>query len=168
MDEYDNFPPIAPPAPGSIMRNDGTPPQNIEVVVIEKEDDVLQFTQKARQQIVKSLMGKDLNDLNASQLSLLTASLDGMDRSALGRKRLQTDEKIGANNAVAAAIIAKVLSTPGALKAGQVDADATPRKSIPQLPADPVTIETVDGEMEADARQMTYDTFMTQTSGQGA
>lgn len=167
MDEYDNFPPPAPTNTGSVMRNDGTPPQNIEVQVIEKEDDVLLYTQKARQQIVTALMRKDLNDLNASQISLLGGMLDGMDRAALGRKRLQTDEKIGANNAVAAALIAKVLSTPGALKSGQVDLDATPRKAVPVLP-DIGEPQTVPGEMESDARQMTYDTFMTQTSGQGA
>jgi hypothetical protein len=165
MDEYDNFPPIEPPKGGSVLRNDGNPPQNIEVQVIEKEDDVLLFTQKARQQIVKSLMGKDLNDLNSAQISLLAGMLDGMDRSALGRKRLQTDEKVGANNAVAAALIAKVLATPGALQAGQVDVAVTPRKAIPMLP-DVGEPATVPGEMESDARQMNYDTFMTQTSGE--
>lgn len=164
MDEYDNFPPIVtPPADNKQLA-----PQNIVVEVIEKEDDVLAFTQKSRQQIVKSLMGRSIDDLNASQISLLTASLDGMDRSALGRKRLQTDEKVGASQAMAAAVIAQVLAAPGAMRHGQIVEGQAPRREIPRLPAEVPEPVTVPGEMEADAPQMNFDTFMAQTSGEGA
>lgn len=164
MDEYDNFPPVVP---AGAPKNEMTP-QKIEVQVIDKEDDVLQFTQKARQQIVKALMGKSIDDLNASQISLLASSLDGMDRSALGRKRLQTDEKVGANNAMVAAVIAQVLAAPGAKLVGQVIEGQAPRREIPRLPAEVPDPVTVPGEMEADAVQMNFDTFMAQTSGEGA
>jgi hypothetical protein len=144
-------------------------PQKIEVQVIEKEDDVLQFTQKSRQQIVKALMGKSIDDLNASQISLLTASLDGMDRSALGRKRLQTDEKVGNANAMAAAVVAQILANPAARQAaGQIVDGQAPRREIPRLPAEVPEPVTVPGEMESDAPQMNFDTFMAQTSGDGA
>lgn len=168
MDEYDNFPPIEPPKSGSVLRDDGRPPQNIEVEVIEKEDDVLRFTQRSRQQIVKSLMSKDLNDLNSAQISLLAGMLDGMDRSAMGRKRLQTDEKVGNANAMAAAVIAQVLANPGAMKAGQIIDGQEPRRALPVLPADVPEPTTVPGEMDSDSPQMNYDTFMAQTSGEGA
>jgi hypothetical protein len=139
MPEYDDFP-----------ANKVTAPQTIEVQVIEKEDDVLKYTQGKRQVIVESLMRKELDNLNNAQISLLTASLDGMDRSALGRKRLQTDEKIGASQAMAAALISRVLATPGALQAGQA---VGARQSI-----------AVPGEMDSDAPQMDYNTFMAQSS----
>jgi hypothetical protein len=164
MDEYDNFPPVDQPrAPKNEMT-----PQKIEVQVIEKEDEVLQFTQGARQKIVKALMGKSIDDLNASQISLLTASLDGMDRSALGRKRLQTDEKVGANNAMVAAVIAQVLAAPGSQRVGMVQEGQVPRREIPRLPAEVPDPITVPGEMESDAPQMNFDTFMAQTSTDGA
>jgi hypothetical protein len=162
MDEYDNFPPLVLQNDGSVLHDKSTAPQNIEVEVIEKEDDILKFTQKARQQLVKSLMSKNIEDLNASQISLLTSSLDGMDRSALGRKRLQTDEAVGASNAMAAAIIARVLATPGAMTVGQ--GDGTERRAIPTLPTEVPDPVVVPGEMESGAAQMSYDTFMAQSS----
>ncbi len=148
MQEMDNFP-----------QNKMTASQTIEVQVIENEDEALRYTQGKRQQIVEALIKKDLNDLNSAQISLLSASLDGIDRSAMGRKRLKSDEKIGSAAALAAAVIAQVLAAPGAMQVGQA---AGIRTAIPQLPTDVPEPIIVPGEMDSDAPQMDYNTFMAQ------
>jgi hypothetical protein len=137
-------------------------PQTIEVIeVIENEDQVLSYTQKQRQKIVHRLITKKHEELESSDKTMLLMALDGMDRSALGRKRLKSDEKIGASQAAAAALIAQVLQAPGAMHHGLV-VDGVINRIAPQLPATLPDPKVVPGEMDADAAQMDYDTFMAQ------
>jgi hypothetical protein len=150
--------------PQTIGVNQAAP---IVVQVIEGEDHVLTYTQKKRQQIVTAMMGEDgekLNSLEKGDKMVVLAALDGMDRAALGRKRLKTDEKIGASQAQAAALIAQVLQTPGAMQAGMViDGQIQERRAVPQLPVGLPEPEVVPGEMDSDAAQMDFDTFMAQS-----
>lgn len=140
----------------------------IVVQVIDGEDNVLTYTQKKRQQLVTQMMGEDgekLANLEKGDKMVVLAALDGMDRAALGRKRLKTDEKTAASQAAAAALIAQVLQAPGALQAGLViDGIARP---VPQLPTSIPEPEVVPGEMDSDAAQMDFDTFMAQSQGPG-
>lgn len=143
----------------------------IVVQVIEGEDNVLTYTQKKRQQLVTQLMGENgekLQNLEKGDKMVVLAALDGMDRAALGRKRLKTDEKIGASQAQAAAIIAQVLQAPGAMHAGMViDGQIQQARPVPQLPTSLPEPEVVPGEMDSDAAQMDFDTFMAQSPGPG-
>jgi hypothetical protein len=156
QDEYDRFPETS----GSDAAI-----QNIEV--IENEDQVLNFTQRKRQQIVTQMMGAEgekLKDLERGDKMVLLQALDGMDRSALGKKRLKTDEKTAASAQAAAALIAQVLTAPGINHAGRGDA---PRAAIPTLPTDIPDPQLVPGEIATDAPQMDVDTFMAQSFDRG-
>jgi hypothetical protein len=136
-------------------------PQTIEVIeVISNEDEILHYTQKTRQRIVQRLMNKTHDQLEGSDKTMLLMALDGMDRSAMGRKRLKTDEKVGASQAMAAALIAQVLAAPGALRAHQ----GISNRPIPQLPADIPEPILVPGELEQTVSQMDFDTFMARSS----
>jgi hypothetical protein len=139
-----------------------------ETEVIENEDQVLNYTQRKRQQIVTQMMGakgEKLKDLERGDKMVLLQALDGMDRSALGKKRLKTDEKIGASQAAAAALIAKVLTAPGINQAGM--ASGITRASVPVLPAEVPDPVLVPGEIATDAPQMDVDTFMAQSFDEG-
>jgi hypothetical protein len=135
-------------------------PQTIEV--IQNEDAVLTYTQKQRQKIVERLMKLEHDKLEGSDKTMLLMALDGMDRSALGRKRLKSDENISASQAAVAGLIAKVLATPGALQAGMM-IDGITTRPVPQLPADIPEPDLVPGELDSGAPQMSYDTFMAQS-----
>jgi hypothetical protein len=142
-------------------------PAPVIVQVIETEDGVLSYTQKKRQQIVTAMMGDNgekLNNLEKGDKMVVLAALDGMDRAALGRKRIKSEEKTNANAALAQAVIAQVLMTPGAMQAGQVEGA---RRDAPKLTLDIPDPVTVPGEMDSDAPQMNFDTFMAQSSESG-
>jgi hypothetical protein len=145
----------------------GTPaqlPQTIEV--IQNEDQILHYTQGQRKTIVERLMKMEHDKLEGSDKTMLLMALDGMDRSALGRKRLKTDENVAASQVAVAGLIAKVLATPGALQAHQL-LDGLTSRPIPQLPAEIPEPTLVPGEMDTEAPQMDYTTFMTQPSQEG-
>lgn len=148
--------------PQTIGVNQGQP---IVVQVIEGEDAALSYTQKKRQQIITAMMGENgekLNSLERGDKMVVLQALDGMDRAALGRKRLKTDEKIGASAAATAALIAQVLQAPGAQQHGMV-VDGVITRVVPQLPADIPEPQVVPGEMDGEAAQMDYETFMAQS-----
>jgi hypothetical protein len=152
QDEYDRFP--------ETSGSDGAV-QNIEV--IESDDQVLSYTQRKRQQIVTEMMGTNgekLKNLERGDKMVLLQALDGLDRSALGKKRLKTDEKTAASAQAAAALIAKVLTAPGVSQAGTAN---VPRAAIPSLPTDIPDPMLVPGEIATDAPQMDVDTFMAQS-----
>jgi hypothetical protein len=156
QDEHDRFPETSSPDAAI---------QNIEV--IENEDQVLNFTQRKRQQIITQMMGTNgekLKELERGDKMVLLQALDGMDRSALGKKRLKTDEKTAASAAAAAALIAQVLTAPGVSQAGRSDA---PRASVPTLPTNIPDPQLVPGEIATDAPQMDVDSFMAQSCVEG-
>lgn len=122
------------------------------------EDQVLAFTQFKRQQIANQLLadGKLPEDPKMAKLALDV--LDGMDRAALGRKRIKVEEKANQNQEQAAALIAEVLN-----KVGSYRAPALPQGTIidvPKLGNDVPEPELVPGETsDIGSQSETYETF---------
>jgi hypothetical protein len=141
------------------------------VEVPDDDDGVLDYTLRQRQTIIVTIAGakgENLNGLSARELDVMLAALDGMDRVALGRKRLRSENMALARQAEAAAIIARVLGAPGIAQAGQqlllrTGASEGPAPFVPataMLPASVPEPVLVPGETDMDAAQMNVDTFM--------
>jgi hypothetical protein len=133
--------------------------------VPDDEDKVLDYTLRQRQAIILTMTGKkgeDLKDLSPREMDVVLAALDGMDRVALGRKRLRSENIALANQAAAAAVIAKILGTPGIGQAGRGAAQQPGELStaVPMLPAGVPEPALVPGETDMEAAQMNVDSFM--------
>ena len=98
--------------------------------------------------------------------AFLLSLLDGMDRSAMGRKRIKTDEKVGSNVAHAMSLISEIYKQSDVRTLGQSD---RPRAALPVL-EDGVEVFVVDGELETNPVTEDFDSFMARTSqlNQGA
>ncbi|MBB5409283.1 hypothetical protein HDG34_003224 [Paraburkholderia sp. HC6.4b] len=137
--------------------------------VPDDEDKVLDYTLRQRQAIIVTMAGnsgESLSKLSPREMDVVLAALDGMDRVALGRKRLKSENIALANQAAAAAVIAKILGTPGIGQAaprpgGQSDQHSGElRPAIPMLPCDVPEPVFVPGETDMEAAQMNVDSFM--------
>ncbi|WP_144106722.1 hypothetical protein [Paraburkholderia sp. BCC1886] len=152
------YPEITPPAKAA--------PQTIEVEVLPSDDHVLSYTQRQRQLLITTMMGEKgekLSELDKGEKMVVLHALDGMDRQAISKKRLDTDKEISASQAEVAGIIAQVLAGTVGRSPGAVGG----RKDVPQLPTNIAEPEFVPGEISVDAPQMDVDTFMAQSYDQG-
>ena len=126
--------------------------------VIDLDDQVLDFVQGKRREMVDKLTEQGVpTDKDGGYL--LLSALKDMSTTALGKKRIKTDEKIGANQAAAAGLIAQVLSKTRTLKPYEVDGGVADRVA-PELGGDLPTPELIPGEMDTNPPQLSYDTFM--------
>ena len=128
-----------------------------EVIPTMGEDEVLAYTQSKRKEIVEHLTKDKKIPEDGSSRDMLLRALDGLDKAAFGKKRLQADER---NNGNMAAMMAKLLTHLSSNKnlppADVIDNGAPP----PALGSDIPNPVLVPGETEVSAPQMDYDTFM--------
>lgn len=137
-----------------------------EVVLTQEESD-LEFTNKIRKNMIRNLVGdegvatKDVKDLN-----VVIKALDGIDKSALTKLRIKSDEGISNKNLEASTNIAHILST------------RTAQELLPQskeiqgniLEIDDNLIEgitIVEGELETNPIPLNYDSFMNKMRPEG-
>lgn len=138
--------------------SDHTP--TVSSQMIDDDDQILQYTQGKRQEIVSKLTAKGIPTDDSKQMQALLATLDGMDRVALGKKRIKADEGIaGANQAAAAAVIATLLQKAGSAGMRPFEAvDVIPR-TPPTLGSDIPEPVLVKGETDTVTQQMSYEAF---------
>jgi hypothetical protein len=132
----------------------------IEVPVMT-DDQVLAFVQHKRKAIIQDVMphGKVPND--RSEQALLIASLDGLSRDALGNKRIKADEKAAHGVAGAAGMIAEMLGQLGNLTNGSFkDLEVLESVEPPSLGDEVAEPFLVPGELETNAAQLNYESFM--------
>lgn len=125
------------------------------------EDEVLAFTHQMRKRVVRDIT-KDGTPVNDSrQMGVLLQTLDGMDRSAITRKRMRVDQDIakGTNESNAGLLAAVLRSIPNVGRPAPGEAPLVER-AIPVLP-DTVDIgQMVEGQTEKAPPQDTYQSFM--------
>jgi hypothetical protein len=126
------------------------------------EDQVLAYTQNVRKNIVADLTKGKAFPENKGQQILLMQALDGMDRAALTSKRIKSDEKTSQGVAGAAGIIAQMLSQMGGMvhMPKPVDGEIVnvePKMLTEEIPEP----QLVPGEIEINAGQMDYNSFVT-------
>lgn len=125
------------------------------------EDEVLDYTQQKRVELVHALRIKDekgesIPPQDPKHIAAYLATLDGMDRAALSKKRIQADTDIGNTQAQSAAMIAELLRDPRAARMG-----IGQRSDVPALDADIAPTRILEGELVTGTQTDSYDSFMT-------
>lgn len=132
--------------------------QKPDAIELPSEDSVLAYTQHKRQQIANQLLadGKLPEDPKMAKLALDV--LDGMDRAALGRKRIKVEEQANKNQEHAAGLIAEILHKVSSNRHPSltIDVNVEPPRLSDDIPAP----ELVDGETSPiGSGNETYETF---------
>lgn len=127
---------------------------------ISTEDETLQYTLDMRRRIVKEMTSTNIPISDPKSMGILLQTLDGMDRSALGQKKIKSEENIaGANQAMAATIIAELLQKSSSVGVKPFAVANPQPRPAPTLPADIPDPVLVEGEIGVSPPQLSYETF---------
>lgn len=142
-----------PPMPAEIQRDD--------------DDSILAHSHELRKRIVNTLTddGTKIPVADPRQMAALLQTLDGMDRQALGNKRIKVEEQANKTQEQAAGLIAGLLQKVTSQK--PFEAVGVVAREVPTLPADVPPPRLVEGETATVAVQQDYDSFVAQTSPLG-
>lgn len=129
--------------------------QDTGVPELPSEDSILAFVHHQRTKLVKEMCKDGKMPGDTKDRVVLLAALKDMSSDALGRKKIQSDEKVGMS--AASGLIAKLLTaTPNDAKQGVT----SPTFQPPVLSSDVPPPELVEGETETNAPQQSYDAFV--------
>jgi hypothetical protein len=137
------------------------------VIERDTDDEILAHSHELRKRIVKTITkdGTQIPVEDPRQMAALLQTLDGMDRQALGNKRIKVEEKANQTQEQAAGMIAQLLQKVTSQKPFEaIDVPAHEVRPAPQLPAEVPPPRLVEGETATVAPQQDYDTFVAQTS----
>lgn len=128
------------------------------------EDQVLDYTQQQRRFVIDKLTGNgahlpdDTKDVN-----LILGALDGMDRNALGRKRIRVEEQANKTGSAMTGLVAEMLKRSkdvAFFQQGATNPGVT--RVAPELGSDVPEPELVEGELSQSPLQMTFEAFQSQ------
>ncbi len=109
------------------------------------EDEILAYTQRKREMIVNKLTYNGQISGDPEEINLLLKTLDGMDKAALAKKKLQSDAGLADKFGMASAAITEMLTTMrGEVRAVSIDQDRPPV----ELPDDLEKPFIVPGELD--------------------
>ena len=128
------------------------------VNIRETEDEVMDWSQDKRRWIIDQMLKDGKLPEDPAEKKVILSALDGMDKAALGKKRLKIEEKTNATQEQAAAIIAKILAGMSTNKPTTVQ--NTLPKAAPVLGPEIPNPVLVEGETSVDAVQQTYTSFL--------
>jgi len=128
------------------------------------DDQVLVYTQHTRKQIVQTLMKNNQVPTDRSEQSLLVAALDGMDRAALGNKRIKADEKTAQGISGAASVVANLLNQIGSMTKQSLVIDNLVPVEPPLLGREIPDPVLVPGELDTNCPQLDYASFVSQNN----
>lgn len=115
----------------------------------------LEYTRAKRKEFV-DMMTKNGPPSDIREASIMLQALDGIDRAALGKLKIKSDEGIGSAQAAAAAMLASLFNDPRTKTIGRVDGvDRIP----PELILDTDSIVIIEGELDIVPKQDSYDTY---------
>lgn len=126
----------------------------VEVVVLS-DDDALGYTQRYRRRVVEKIAPDGNVPECEKKQSVLLMALDGMDRAALAKKRMDNDNKVGQAQVQAAAILADVLSRAGNRNPFEVGQASTRKPDHPETLLEGV--QTAPGEMDIGLQTIKYE-----------
>lgn len=124
---------------------------------MDAEDIDLDYTRAMRKRIVDEMTKKGLPD-DTKDKALVLAALDGIDRAALTKKRIKSDEGISNTKALAAETIAQLFMDPRLKRLGETIEVSV--REVPQLAIDLPMPDIVDGELDSNAGAENYESFM--------
>lgn len=141
-----------------------------DVLERPEDDQILASTHELRKRVVSTLTknGTEIPVSDPKQMTALLQTLDGMDRQALGNKRIKVDEAANKTAEQNAYMIASLLQQVTSKKPFEVmDAAARERREPPTLPADVPAPQLVEGETATAAPSQDYESFMAPNSPNG-
>ena len=128
---------------------------------LQQNEEDLDYTRQVRKELVKEMTKGGMDKLENSSKSILLQALSDIDKAALSRKKIASDEGIS-NKAIAAqGIIAQLFRDPRSKKVGQIqDGEViTINAEPPKLPDNVVPFTVVPGELDESLPSEGYDEF---------
>jgi hypothetical protein len=124
---------------------------------VSAEDQVLDYTQEKRMRIVEEFIPSDGKPItqDLKLLALTLQAMDGMDRAALGKKKIKVEEEGNKTQEQAAGLIAEILAKANSISHGT----PMPGRQAPSLPPEVGAPTLIAGETDVGPRQRSYDEF---------
>jgi hypothetical protein len=127
--------------------------------VLEPEDQILAYTHTKRKEIVNALMKNGSIPDDTGMARVLVSTLDGMDKAALGRKRVKLEERQTTNQEHAAGVIAHILGIAAQNRSSKVEHISN--RQPPVLGAEVPEPVLVPGETSIlPVSNLSYETFV--------
>jgi hypothetical protein len=128
------------------------------VPAVMSDDAVMDYTQQMRMRIIAGLTKGGNLPMDVKEQATLMKALDGLDKQAIGKKRIVTENALADTQKQTARLINDVFKTIGGRGMGEV-IDAVMRE-VPRLPDSVPDPDLVDGELDATSTPLTFDTFV--------
>lgn len=135
------------------------PADPVVLDAVQSDEAILNYTQQIRMGIVSQLTARGSIPDDKADKTLLTQTLDGLDRQALGKMKLDVEKDVSNQLATATVAINELLNTVKT----DVFTSATPVvRVLPEIPMETIIVveETlVVGELETGYKEETVDEF---------
>jgi len=123
------------------------------------DDNDLSFVREKRKQIINHYLDQGVDKLtDVKEVALVATLLNDMDRTALSKKRLKTDDKKNNNSAAAIDLISKIFTEKNVKDI--IPEDAVAKLVAPELEMTLDNVTTVEGEMDTNVSVEDYESFM--------
>jgi hypothetical protein len=129
---------------------------------ISQEDSVLDYTQAKREQVVNRLSSNGMPG-DVKELSVILAALDGMDRAALTKKKIQSESELGSKAALAGAAITELLTNLRSQPGGDRP-NATVQEAQVTAPMGLSAPSILPGELEGSDPTVNYENLIEKES----
>lgn len=126
------------------------------------DDAVMDYTQQKRMQIIEALTRDNKLPEDVKEQTTLMKALDGLDKQAMGKKRLIVEDKKADNEKEAAALVNAALRMMSSQRLAHVDVIDVESVEIPTLPDHIPPPVLAPGETDATSKPETFDSFMAQ------
>ena len=120
----------------------------------------LDYTRSKRMQLINSITEKGV-PADLKDRSILLQALDGMDRAALSKMKIKSDEGISNGQAAAAAILAELFNDPRTRNVGKSN-DLVGSVQVLSIAVQPDQL--LPGELDINPVAESYDSFMARTT----
>ena len=128
------------------------------------DDNDLSFVREKRKQIINHYLDQGIDKLtDVKEVVLVATLLNDMDRTALSKKRLKTDDKKNNNSAAAIDLISKIFTEKNVKDI--IPEDAVAKLVAPELEMTLDNVTTVEGEMDTNVSVEDYESFMKRVGG---
>lgn len=132
------------------------------------DDELLEWGVAQRKDFIQKMMKADgsLPD-DPKERALVLKALDGIDKTAVSRKRLKIEDKAATNAAETAKLLSQFYEKVAVQNPFTIDQNMqeVPARAAPKLPDNVPEVDTVDGEMDTTPGQGSYDEFMGRMNG---
>jgi hypothetical protein len=134
----------------------------LDIIDTSEGDTLLTTTQKARLRLIGRMTQIAGYEQDPKTVAQVLKALDGIDKQALGLKKIASDEGLGNRQAQAVEAMMQLFNDPDRFKhlADSAQAAVSTRSAVIEVPDDAESVVMVNGEMDPIGSQEDYATFM--------